>query len=147
MRSSNLPTGMYLYPFPAEFGDEAGTAEAERKVEEGPRLQLAYVKEGGAAMEPVTMAKGFAHMAVVALLAAALTAMAAGGLPTFARRFAFVLLVAVTAAVWANLDDAIWWMHPARYAAGVMIYQIVAGALMAVVIAALVKRRDSGAIA
>lgn len=145
LRISGMTTGMYVYPFPCEMGDEAAQKETEAKAAEGPRFQLAYIKEGGPLMNPKLMGLGFAHMAQVALLTSLLTAMVLGALPTFGRRFAFVLLVATISAVWGNLGDVIWWMHPMDYAVGNIVYQIGAGALMAVAIAAVVK--PSGAIA
>ncbi|MBX3427324.1 MAG: hypothetical protein KF688_16720 [Pirellulales bacterium] len=145
MRSSEMVTGMYVYPFPADMNDQQAAAEVERQAAEGPRFQLAYVKEGGPAMDGKLLGLGFAHMALVALLTATLTALAAGALPTFGRRFAFVLLVGIIAAVWANLGDVVWWMHSLRYAAGNIIFFVVEGALMAAAIAGIVKpNREAG---
>ncbi|MAT70473.1 MAG: hypothetical protein CMJ58_13225 [Planctomycetaceae bacterium] len=147
LRTSGMETGMYIYPFPAEMTDEAATAEFNRQHEEGPVFQLAYRKEGGPAMDGGAMALGFANMALMALLTAGLTAMVAGSLPTFGRRFAFAMLIPVIASLWSNLGDVIWWLHPLRYAAGNILYQVVAGALMAVVVAVLVKPQSDASTA
>lgn len=147
MKSSGMETGMYMHPFPVNDSDEEATMRADADHLNGPLFQLAYHKEGAPVMDPKLMGMGLAHMALVALVAASLTALVAKSLPTLPRRFAFVLLLAVMASVWANLGDVIWWRHPLHYAAGNMLYQVIAGALMAAVIALLVKPRDDAATA
>jgi hypothetical protein len=142
MRSSKMPTGMYVHPGPlADQGDQAAVAAWEAQIKDGPILHLAYHAAGVAPMDPVMMAKGFAHMFVVALLAAALLAAVVHGLPTYASRVGVLFLVALIAAVWTNVANVIWWFHTPRYAAAQIIFQLVAGLLMALVAAAIVKPR------
>jgi hypothetical protein len=142
LRNSKMPDGMYLYPGPPKDLSDEAVAEAEAKMKEGPLLQLAYHANGAPPMDPAVMAKGFAHMFVVALLAAILLATIVHSLPTYSSRVGVLLLVVLIAAVWTNVSDVIWWFHTPRYAAGQAIFQLIAGLLMALVTAAIIKPRD-----
>jgi hypothetical protein len=142
MRSANLPDGMYVRPGPLmPHSDEKATAQWEAKVKEGPILHMAYHAGGISPMDPTTLAKGFAHSFVIALLAGILLAMVAHSLPTYGGRVAVLLLVTVIAAAWTNVGNVIWWFYTPRYAAGQMAYEIVAGMLMALVTAAIIRPR------
>lgn len=140
LRGSQAASGMYVYPMPADAADPDAVAEFERKHQEGPLLQLAYVAEGGDPMPASMFVFGLAHYFLVSLLAGCMLAIAGNGLRTFGRRFAVLGLFALAASLWANAADAIWWFHPLDYCLGNGAYQLVAGLLMAVVVAALVKR-------
>ena len=63
--------------------------------------------------------------------------MVAHALPSYASRVGVLLLVSLIAALWTNLGDVIWWFHTPQYAAGQIVYTVVAGLLMA-----LRHRRD-----
>ena len=139
LRSKRTPSGMYVYPAPADTSNEAEQERWERQHEEGPVFQIAYRAEGGPAMPPSTFAKGLGHYLVVALLTSSLLAMSLGSLPTFGRRLGFVVLVSLIAAVWANGGDAIWWFHSPAYCLGNAGYTVGAGLLMGLVTAAIIK--------
>ncbi len=140
LRNSQAPSGMYLYPVPADAKDEAAMAEFERKHLEGPLLQLAYRREGGPPMPPSVFAQGFGHYFAVALLTGCLLALTARGLPHFGGRLVFVLLVSLVAAIWGNVGDVVWWFHSPRYCVGNMAYTLGAGLVMGLVLAAIVRR-------
>ena len=67
--------------------------------------------------------------------------MVAHALPSYASRVGVLLLVSLIAALWTNLGDVIWWFHTPQYAAGQIVYTVVAGLLMALATAAIVKPR------
>lgn len=144
LRRENTPSGMYVYPAPPDnMNDELARAEAEKKMAAGPLLRLAFRREGKAGfMEPLDFAKAGAHYAVIGLLLATLTAIAAPALPSFGARVGFVLLAAALAAIWTNLGDVVWWHHSPTWAMGNMAYELMAGFLAGLVIAAIVKPRN-----
>ncbi len=140
LRNSQAPSGMYVYPLPADPSDEQAQTEWENKHREGPLLQLAYRKEGGPPMPLSMFAQGLGHCFAVALLTSCLLALAARGLPHFGGRLVFVLLVSLVAAIWSNVGDVVWWFHSPRYCLGNMAYTMGAGLVMGLVVAALVRR-------
>ncbi len=140
LRNSQAPSGMYVYPLPADPSDEEAQTEWENKFQEGPLLQLAYRKEGGPPMTPSMFAQGLGLNFAVALLTGCLLALAARGLPHFGGRLVFVLLVSLVAAIWTNVGDVVWWFHSPRYCLGSMAYTMGAGLLMGLVVAAIVRR-------
>ena len=139
LRGSQAPSGMYVYPAPQGMNDAEKMEEFTRQHREGPLLQLAYRAEGSEPMPPAVLALGFGHYFVVALLTATMVACGGKGLTCFLSRFMSVMTMVVAATIWANAGDAIWWFHSPRYCLGNSIYQLVAGALMAAVVAAVVK--------
>jgi len=140
LRQSGAPSGMYVYPMPADMSKEGAAEEFDAKHLEGPILQMAYQAEGTKPMLPSKFAQGLGHYFAVALLTSCLLALAARGLPSFAGRAMFVLLLSLLAAVWSNVGDAIWWFHSREYCLGNMAYTMGAGLAMALVMAAIVRR-------
>lgn len=140
LRKSSTESGMYVYPMPTDIDDEEGVQRFEAQHAEGPILQLAYQAEGGPPMTPAKAAQGLGHYFAFALLTGCLVAMASRGLPSFGSRAVFVLLVSLIATVWADVGDAVWWFHSRAYCLGNMAYTMGAGLLMALVMAAIVKR-------
>lgn len=141
LRRDNLPPGMYIYPAPSSgAADQAALDDFNHRHEEGPLLQLA-LHDGAPPMQPGTFALGAGLNFVYALLAGAMVAIAGAGLPTFGRRLAFLAAFALAGAIWTNLGDVIWWFHPVRYGLGNAAYQLIAGLLTALIIAAIVKPR------
>lgn len=138
LRANNVPSGMYVYPGPAKSDDES-QAMWEKQVTEGPILHLAYHSGGTSPLDPVMFAKGLAHGFVVALIAAVLLAQVVEALPRYGSRVLLLVLASLIAAVWTNYGNAIWWFHSVDYATGQAIYTFVAGALMALITAAIVK--------
>ena len=142
LRANNVLDGMYLYP--GAVADPTAKAAVDawnKKVEEGPILHMAYHQQGISPMDPVMFAKGLAHSFVIALLSATLLATVVHGLPTYASRVGVLLLVSLIAAIWTNVGNVIWWFHTVEYAAGQIAYTVVAGLLMALATAAIVKPR------
>lgn len=140
MRSAAMPSGMYVYPGPvADMSDKDASSAWEKKFREGPVLHMAYRQQGGTPMDPETFAKGLVHNFVIALLAATLLAMATPALGGYSRRVGFLVVLSVLAAIWTNVGNVIWWFHPVRYCLGHMLYEVVAGLLMALVTAAIVR--------
>jgi hypothetical protein len=147
LRSAKTLDGMYAYPGPLkDMNDEKTVADWEAKIKEGPIVHMSYHAGGVSPMDPAMMAKGFAHNFVVALLAAILLAVVAHGLLSYASRVGVLLLVALIAAIWTNVAHVIWWFDTPRYAAGQMIYEVVAGLVMALVTAAVVRPRVTSAL-
>jgi hypothetical protein len=142
LRAAQTPDGMYVYPGPMPAGgDEVATEAWEKKLAEGPVFHLAYHQSGVPPMDPVMFAKGLAHSFVVALLSALILAMALPALPDYGRRVVLLALVAFVAAIWTNAGNVIWWFHTPEYCMGQIAYTIVAGLLMALITAAIVRPR------
>jgi hypothetical protein len=148
LRAAETPSGMYVYPGPmAAVGDKAAQTEWEKKLTEGPVMHMAYHSGGSSPMDPVMLAKGFVHGFVVALIAAGLLATVVEALPSYGRRVLVLVLASLIAAVWTNFGNAIWWFHTVEYAAGQAVYTFIAGLLMALVTAAIVRPARSSAAA
>jgi len=145
LRNSQAPSGMYVYPVPVSHDDEEAIVEWTRKHEEGPLLSMAYRAEGGPPMPPKMFAQGLGVNFAVALFTSLLVAMASDGLPTFGKRFAFVLLVSLVSAIWTNVGDVVWWFHSVRYCLVNVAYTMGAGLLMALVVAAIVRQTSETA--
>jgi len=146
LRSAQTPDGMYAYPGPLQPGaDQAAADEWTKRIEAGPVFHMAYHREGVSPLDPAMFAKGLAHNFVVALLAGSLLAMVAHALPIYASRVGVLTLVTLIATLWTNVANVIWWMHTPRYAGGQILYGIVAGMLMALVTAAIVRPREEAA--
>lgn len=142
LRGAQTPDGMYVYPGPLkDQGDQAAVDAWTKKIEAGPIMHLAYRRQGVSPTDPMMFAKGFGHNFLMALLSGGLLAMVAHALPSYASRVGVLLLVSLIAALWTNLSDVIWWFHTPQYAAGQIVYTVVAGLLMALVTAAIVIPR------
>jgi hypothetical protein len=142
LRAVELPDGMYVRPGPLkDQNDDEAVAQWEAKIKEGPILHMAYHAGGVSPMDPMMMAKGFAHSFVIALLAGILLATVVHALPGFASRVGVLVLVTLIAALWTNVANVIWWFDTPKYAAGQIIYELVAGVLMALATAAIVRPR------
>jgi hypothetical protein len=140
LRGAQTPDGMYVYPGPLkDQGDQAAVDAWTKKIEAGPIMHLAYRQHGVSPMDPMMFAKGFGHCFLIALLSGGLLAMVAQTLPSYASRIGVLLLVSLIAALWTNLSDVIWWFHTPQYAAGQIVYTVIAGLLMALVTAAIVR--------
>jgi hypothetical protein len=139
LRRDKLPSGVYVFPMPADPRDAEAVKANEDIFRAGPRFQLAHRLEGDEPMGAATLGRGFGHMFVVGLMASLLTAMALPGLATYGRRATFVAILGFFGAIWTNPGDVVWWFHSREYCLGEMFYGVVAGLLMAVVVAAIVK--------
>ena len=145
LRQSGAPSGMYIYPMPADMQEEGAAEEFDAKHREGPILQMAYQAEGTEPMPPAKLVQGLGHYFAVALLTGCLLGLAARALPGFGSRVIFVLLLSLLAAVWGNGGDAVWWFHSRAYCVGNVVYSMGAGLAMALVMAALVRRDHDAA--
>jgi hypothetical protein len=147
LRRERVPSGVYVYPMPANPGDADAAKANEELFRAGPRFFLAHRLEGGEPMGGVTLGAGFGHMLAVALVAAVITAMAIPALGTFGRRFTFVAMLGLLGSLWTSPGDVVWWNHSTAYCLGQIAYGLVAGLLMAAVIAAILRPRSTGSAA
>jgi hypothetical protein len=136
LRGEQAPSGMYVYPGPAD-------PDAAAKMTEGPILHMSYHSGGVQPMDPVMLAQGWLHSFVVALLAGTVLSLALPATPTYARRVLLLLLVSLVAALWTNLSDAIWYFYSWPYVLGQVGYGLVSGLLMALITAAIVRPESS----
>jgi len=132
LRGEQVPSGMYVYPGPADPGNAA-------KMIEGPILHMAYTNTGVKPMDPVMFAKGLLHSFVLALLAGTVLSMALPATLSYGGRVLLLVLVSLMATLWTNLSDAIWYLYPWPYVLGQIGYGLVAGLLMALITAAIVR--------
>lgn len=140
MRAARLPTGMYVYPGPlADMNDAEANAAWDKKLADGPVFHLAYQQQGASPMDPAMFVKGFAHNFVVALIAATLLALAAPALGGYTSRAGFLILLTLLGVLWTNPANVIWWFHTPQHALGHMLYEFVAGVLMALATAAIIR--------
>lgn len=113
-------TGVYLAPwFPKEVESlpekerEAITKATMQRHKSGPLVSVMYRTDGVDMESPSVMIQGFVHM----LLTAAMLGVLVKSLlswSTFGARWAFVVAVALIAAVWIDFSAAIWWHFPWR---------------------------------
>lgn len=135
-------TGVYIYPWPVSMDSDEETIEQySARHREGPRAQLFYNKEGAEPMGPAVMGLGWLHYFVLALLAGIVLKMALPALTSFGQRVCVGTIIGLIGAIWSTIGGAIWFSHPWGYAIVDAAYGIVAGLLMAVVLAAIIKPR------
>ena len=113
----NLPhSGVYLSPFPDEERFTADPKEAKeeflKRQRQGPLVQISYRKEGVDPTNPATLALGFGHLFVSALLIGGLLMLALPALTTYLARMLFVFLAGVFAAVTVSLSPPVWFHQP-----------------------------------
>lgn len=147
LRREKVPSGVYVYPMPADPSNAEAVKANEELFRAGPRFFLAHRLEGGEPMGGATLAAGFVHMLAVALVAAVITAMALPALAPFGRRFAFVAMLGLLGTLWTSPGDVVWWNHSTAYCLGQIAYGLVAGLLMAAVIAAILRPRSTAPVA
>jgi hypothetical protein len=100
---------------------------------------MAYTNTGVKPMDPVMFAKGLLHSFVLALLAGTVLSMALPATLSYGGRVLLLVLVSLMATLWTNLSDAIWYLYPWPYVLGQIGYGLVAGLLMALITAAIVR--------
>jgi hypothetical protein len=132
LRGEQIPSGMYVYPGPAD-------PESAAKMTHGPILHMSYHSGGVTPMDPLMLAKGLLHSFILALLAGTVLSLALPATPTYARRVMLLMLATLLAALWTNLSDAIWYFYSWPYVLGQVGYGLVAGLLMALITAAIVR--------
>jgi len=111
------PTGVYIYPMGgAEMAKLTGEAKdvAEKglqdKMKAGPIVRL-FINTAGSPPMLEVLATGFLHMLLAAAIMATLTRCVLSW-AEFKARYAFVVSVAVFAAIWIDLSNAIWMRAP-----------------------------------
>jgi hypothetical protein len=132
LRAERIPSGMYIYPAPAD------PAHSQKMVE-GPIFHMAYTSHGIQPFDVAIFAKGLLHSFVLALLAGVVARLALPALPTYRRRVLLLTLVGVIASLWTNVGNAIWYLFPTPYVLGQIAYGLVAGLLMALITAAIIR--------
>jgi hypothetical protein len=138
LKASVPESGVFFSP----FCDQSATSEVQeavaKKRQEGPVVELIYRKDGVDAMSPAYFARGYVHLAVSALLAAALLSLAAPALPGYLSRVGFVALLGLFAAFALNVGDIVWFHHPWQWpvmlaafnASGWLLASLVLGAVI-----------------
>ena len=97
-------TGVYFLPYdPHDWQD---TMERQRR---GPVATIHFRREGVEPQSPGILVRGFLHVLISVVILAFALRMAASALPRYADRMRFTALLALAAAVFANLDQPIWW--------------------------------------
>jgi hypothetical protein len=130
--------GLYFYAWPDPDlharDPAAARTEADRRLKEGPRIQVYYRKDGmDETAQAMMFAQGFLHYVVASLIA--------GGLLRFAglqRYLARVLLVAGI-----GLFAAIWFHHPWPWALFQAVYTVIGWLLAGLVLAAFIRPRPA----
>jgi hypothetical protein len=136
LRGEQVPSGMYVYPGPAD-------PESTAKMADGPIIHMSYHSGGVQPMAPMTLAQGLLHSFVLALLAGIVLSVALPATLSYRRRVLLLLLVSLIAVLWTNLSDAIWYFYAWPYVLGQVGYGLVAGLLMALITAAIVRPDSS----
>jgi hypothetical protein len=133
-------SGAYFVPFST---DKSMTAESQEawadKHIEGPIAKIFLLKEGTDPMTPVTLVHGFIHYLFSAILMACLLKAAAPALTGFTRRFGFVVLAGLVAAVYSHGADPIWFYYPWDYTLFIIGTNVTTWVVAAAPLAALVR--------
>ena len=133
---------MYVYPGPlADQNDPTAHEAWEKKIGDGPILHMSYRGAGASPMDAGMFVEGLAHSFVIAVLSGVMLAMVANAMPFYSQRVVLLLLVSLIASLWTNVGNMIWWGHAPGYTAGQVAYHFVAGLLMSLVTAAIIKPR------
>lgn len=137
--NAGLPSGMYVYPAPVDMNDAEAVEVTEEQHLKGPKLQIAYLANGGPSMPTEQYVKGWTHYFAFSLVAGGLLVMARNGLRSYFSRVFFVVLVGLAATVWGHWGDAVWFFHPWEYTAGRGLETLVTALLIGLVLAAFIK--------
>ena len=103
MSESLTESAIYIYPDYTQPGED-----------ESKPMAILYFERQTPSMG-ATMGLGFAHMFVTAMLVSLVVAKAK--IQSFASRLAFVFVLGLFVAVWADLGNMIWWRHPWQWTA------------------------------
>ena len=132
-------SGVYQYPWvDTSKGDQPNLEkDFERQRQEGPFIQVFFHKGKPNPMGQ-TMATGFVHMWISALICSALL-WAAQPFCCYSARVAFVTGLGFFATVWIQFGNTIWWHYPTSNAFFFSAYDLGAWVLAGLVIGAVVK--------
>jgi hypothetical protein len=131
-------TGTYFMPWPRSTPEEFAAFEAQHKA--GPFYRLSYVREGVDPSSPAKLALGCLHYFTVALLATGLLRLAAAD--RFAVRAAIIFVGGLLGTNLITLGDPIWFHLPWDYTRGVLVYEVIAWALLGVNLGAICPARQ-----
>jgi hypothetical protein len=98
----------------------------------GPFYRLSYVREGVDPNSPGKILIGVLQYLVAAGTAVLITALASA--PTFGRRFAILFLSGLLGSIFITIGDPIWFHMPWDHTVGVLLYEVVAWLLLAVIV-------------
>lgn len=131
LKANTTRHGLYFVP-DIKNGTEA---EVSARMSQGP-FAMIYVKPDGAAMgAPSTLAMGFGHMFVTALLIGMLLKWVLPSTPGWMDRFKVAAMVGVIGTFFGQLAMPIWWHHDwstaLLFAAYNLVAYLIAGAVMA----------------
>ena len=127
-------SGAYMIPGGMEV---ASDEDVLRRHAEGPIATVLYHKEGAPPMDPSVLIKGFVHMFVAAFIAGIV--IAASESNSFFSRLMLVFWVGVFCAVWAEINNVVWWYFPWDYTLLKMAYHISCCLIMGIVLGAIVR--------
>jgi hypothetical protein len=121
---------------------KAAMQQFQQKAASGPYGVLIYHPNGGEVLSmPRQLGTEFGLNVAVALIAAILLAWA--GLASFASRLGFVTLAGVMVALLTNVEYWNWYGSPANYTLGLMATQVIGFFLAGIVIALIVRPRNT----
>lgn len=133
--AGDAPTGTYFMPWPRRTAAEFEQFVAQHR--QGPFYRLSLVRAGVDPNSPAKLALGCLHYLAVAALAVALVRLA--NAPSFTRRWAIVFLSGLLGSLFITIGDPVWFHMPWDYTAAVLLYELVAWALLGAVVGRIVR--------
>jgi len=130
------------YVIPGERSDE-GTFT--RLHQAGPIATIHVRREGAPAMNPQVFVKGFLHGLLTCFLLGLMMKMALPGLPTYGLRVGFATLAALTAAVFLELGEVVWWYQPWGLHLVNLVWSATAGLIAGLVLAYFLRPSPAAA--
>ena len=130
--------GVYVMPeWPAPDAKEDAMKAFSEKYKSGPLIYMVVDPDGNSGSEGAMYGKGFAVHFAAALVLALLVAFA--GIGSFVKRWIFVVLVAVFAAVYDAGVDWNYWFAPSDWAVRMLVTNVATWAIGGLGIAYFVK--------
>lgn len=134
--AGDAPTGTYFMPWPRSTPAQFAAFVAQHQT--GPFYRLSYVREGVDPNSPGKLVLGCLHYLAVAAIAVGLVMVSRA--PSFGRRFSLVLLGGLLGTLFITLGDPIWFHLPWDYTRGVVLFELVAWALLGGMVAWIAPR-------
>ena len=135
-------SGTYVIP-----GDRSDESTFMRLHEAGPIATIHLRREGCSPMDPKVFISGFLHGLLVCFLLGLMMKMALPGLPTYGLRVGFATLSALTAAVFLELGEVVWWYQPWGLHLLNLIWSATAGLIAGLVLAYFLRPGPAAAAA
>jgi hypothetical protein len=136
LEAGETPTGTYFMPWPRATPEQFAAFVAQHQA--GPFYRLSYVREGIDPNSPGKLILGCLHYLAVATIAVGLVLVSRTA--SFGRRLALVTLGGLLGTLFITLGDPIWFHLPWDYTLGVLLYELVAWALLGSIVARLAPR-------